>query len=453
MRFHSAVELTASDTRLVEGFEWAKAQALAYVFSGDPVGDWYEASLPGREAFCMRDVAHQSTGAQILGLAGHTRNMLWKFAENIAPTRDWCTYWEIDRHNRPAPVDYRSDQDFWYNLPANFDLLDCCYRQYLWSGDRTYLDHPVFRNFYAKTVNEYVQAWDKDGDGIPEHYPHYGQRGIATYNEEVTHPLIGGDLIATQCAAYAAYATMLAWEGAHQRAADWRQRAQHLRHLYSNEWWSAPTQCFASYRLQDGSFAFGTSGVTNYFPLYFGLVDDEAKAGAALEREIQARTQRNVEERSYLPELFYAYGRDEMAYTDLLEQMSPTYARRDYPEVAYAVIGTLAVGTLGIAPDANTQTVTTLSHLTAASGWVEMLHIPVFANQVRVKHIGHHTTEFSNEAGAALFWRATFPGHFATLLVDGKAQPAQQGTNLHGQAESWAVLTVAEGASHTVRTT
>lgn len=452
MYFQSAVELTSSDNRVVEGFQWAKAQALAYVFTGDPVGDWYEASLPARAAFCMRDVAHQSTGAHILGLAGHTRNMLGKFAEHISPQRDWCTYWEINRHNQPAPVDYRNDQDFWYNLPANFDLLDCCYRQYLWSGDQTYLEHPVFRNFYDKTVNEYVQTWDKDGDGIPEHYPHYGSRGIATYNEQVAHPLVGGDLIATQCAAYEAYAKLLEWAGTDQASAAWRQRAHQLRRTYDDAWWNAQAQCFASYRLQDGSFAFGTTGVTNYFPLYFGLVDDEAKACAALEREIDQRAQRNVEERSYLPELFYAYGRDELAYGELIEQMGPTYARRDYPEVSYAVLGTLAVGTMGIAPDASTQTVTTRSHLTPATAWVEMAHVPLFANQLRVKHLGTNVTEFTNEVGAPLFWRATFPGHFATLLIDGVAQPAQQGANLHGQPESWVMIPVAEGASHTVTT-
>jgi len=198
MNMQAFLTLGSSNSALVEGFRWARDQAMAYVFTGDPVGDWYEAALPGREAFCMRDVAHQSTGAQALGLAAVTRNMLGKFAANISASRDWCSYWEMDRHNRPAPVDYTSDADFWYNLPANFDVLHCCYRQYLWTGDRTYVDDPMFRNFYDRTVNEYVAAWDKDGDGIQEHYPPYGHRGIATYNEEVRDPLVGGDLIAAQ---------------------------------------------------------------------------------------------------------------------------------------------------------------------------------------------------------------------------------------------------------------
>ena len=122
-------------------FDWARQQALAYAFSGDPVGDWYEAALPGREAFCMRDVSHQSMGAHALGLSGHTLNMLRKFAENISESKDWCSYWEIDRYGLPARVDYKDDTQFWYNLPANFDVLDCCYRMYLWTGDRTYIKH------------------------------------------------------------------------------------------------------------------------------------------------------------------------------------------------------------------------------------------------------------------------------------------------------------------------
>ena len=138
----SRLTLQASDRRLGEAFRWARQQALAYVRTGDPVGDWYEAALPGRDAFCMRDVSHQAAGAHALGMAAQNFNMLRKFAASIAESRDWCGYWEIDRLDRPAPVDYKSDRDFWYNLPANFDVIDCCYRMYAWTADRRYLEDP-----------------------------------------------------------------------------------------------------------------------------------------------------------------------------------------------------------------------------------------------------------------------------------------------------------------------
>ena len=86
------MRLTSSEQTLVEGWEWAITQAQSFVRSADLVGDWIEASLPGRGAFCMRDVAHQSAGAQILGLRSHVKNMLRRFAEHVSGARDWCSF-------------------------------------------------------------------------------------------------------------------------------------------------------------------------------------------------------------------------------------------------------------------------------------------------------------------------------------------------------------------------
>ena len=126
--------------------QWAKEKALSYAHDdSDPVGFWYEAALPNREAFCMRDVSHQSVGAEILGLSKHNRNMLLKFAQNISESKDYASYWEIKRYNQPAPVDYESDRDFWYNLPANFDLIFTMNRLFEWTQDSTYIEHPSFQ--------------------------------------------------------------------------------------------------------------------------------------------------------------------------------------------------------------------------------------------------------------------------------------------------------------------
>src|SRR5579859_4398391 len=85
----SPLLLKTSDAAIQQAFDWAKTQALAYVEPrGDPVGDWYEAALPGRHAFCMRDVSHQTMGAYALGLAPQNRNMLRHFAESISDSKD-----------------------------------------------------------------------------------------------------------------------------------------------------------------------------------------------------------------------------------------------------------------------------------------------------------------------------------------------------------------------------
>src|ERR1700677_4323136 len=68
----AAIEFESSDGKLVDGFRWAKAQAMTYARTDGTIGPWFEAALPGRDAFCIRDVSHQSTGAQFLGLGSRT---------------------------------------------------------------------------------------------------------------------------------------------------------------------------------------------------------------------------------------------------------------------------------------------------------------------------------------------------------------------------------------------
>jgi hypothetical protein len=145
------VTISTSDTKLKETFDWAKNMALSYAHDGnDPVGRWYEAALPGREAFCMRDVSHQSIGGEILGLSPHNFNMMVKFAANISESKDWCSYWEINRYDKPAPADYADDKQFWYTLTASPDVIQTCYRLYNWTGNKAYLSNPVLNNFYEK---------------------------------------------------------------------------------------------------------------------------------------------------------------------------------------------------------------------------------------------------------------------------------------------------------------
>ena len=61
------IRISSSDTVLVKIFNWARKTSNGYVGKdSDPVGPWYEAALPKREAFCIRDVSHQCIGAEIL---------------------------------------------------------------------------------------------------------------------------------------------------------------------------------------------------------------------------------------------------------------------------------------------------------------------------------------------------------------------------------------------------
>ena len=79
---NTSVTFKSSDAAIELAFNRAKTMALSYKGNpNDPVGPWYEAALPARSAFCMRDVAHQSIGAEILGLKKENKNMLSSFCQ------------------------------------------------------------------------------------------------------------------------------------------------------------------------------------------------------------------------------------------------------------------------------------------------------------------------------------------------------------------------------------
>lgn len=400
-----------------EAFAWAKEQALSYAHLDDPVGPWYEAALPGRDAFCMRDVAHQSTGAHLLGLHMHNKNMLQQFARHISGLRDWCSYWEITKDGLPAPVDYTDDSDFWYNLPANFDLVDCCLRQYQWTGDKDYIEASDLVNFYHHTVSDYVDRWDKDRDGLPEHYTFYGRRGIASYMEDGMHPLVAGDLVAALYGGYRAYAEiqkLRGYEGHHQKYSD---KADALQTMYREQWWNEQMGRFYGAILQDRSFYTPYYASAQYLPLYFRLIDDAEKLDKAL-LDVVKHGGNNVEERSYLAEIYYQYGLNDFAYSLLLELSHPKMPRREYPEVSYSVITSLITGMMGIAPSAADRVLVTQARLSPVA-WAEARHIPVWSNEVHVSHMSQQETVLEHVSGPMFVWEPQFSGIWRMISVNG----------------------------------
>jgi len=455
----SKLELDSSDARLVEGFLRAKHQATAYVFNNDPVGPWYEAAEPGREAFCMRDVAHQSMGGHALGLARHNLNMLKRFAENVSDARDWCSFWEIDRFNRPAPVDYKNDAQFWYNLPANFDILDACYRMYLWSGDPTYVNDPVFLNFYDRTVADYVERWGLGLDqvmtrprllnvrGIPGNQKFQSARGIPGYDEGNHEYTVGADILATQYAAYTAYAHIQDILGKVETARTYFKKAADVRSLVNTTWWNEKEQYFYSRVGKDHKLE-GRGGGNL---AYWGIVDDGPKLKSAVSQA-----------GSHYLEVFYRYGDADAARDHLLETMTPGRSRMEYPEVPYSVIATVVNGTMGINLETSRAqlssvegfwveaAVRTLSGLGNNIAWAELRNLPFRANEVMVRHEGSRKTVFTNQSGPALIWYAAFPGSHENLLVNGRAMKARNETAPLGRLNSWVRVTVGGGGTVTV---
>lgn len=456
----SPLEFDSSQGKLNECFAWAKGQALAYAHPSDPVGPWYEAALPGREAFCMRDVSHQAMGAHALGLGETTRNMLRKFAVNISESKDWCSFWEINRYDKPAPVDYRSDEDFWYNLPANFDVLDACWRMYLWTHDRTYLNDPAFVTFYRRTVRDYVDRWDLGLDTLlererfmngPAGAEPVGRRGIPSYHEgDPGRTRIGVDLPAFQVAAYRSYAQILKLKGDEAGARRFEKKAEAAGRFIEAHFWDAANDRFHELLRTDGQYV--TGGAMQVYLLYNDALPSEDKAQKTV-RNIIDGARINIEMGSHYPEVFYRYGAHEEAYRWLLALSDPNTKRREYPEVSFAVVGAMVNGLMGIEPSANEGGVATLSRLTDQVAWAQLRHLPIHGCRIDVRHDGRTETTLSNRSNEPVIWSARFYGSAGELRADGRSVPVHCGADPAGRPYLWTTVRVAPSRSVTIHAT
>jgi hypothetical protein len=424
---HSAtVDLESSDERLTLAFQRARERALSCVFTGDAVGDWYASNRDNR-AFCMRDTAHESDGAALLGLSRQSLNMLRRFAASIARARDWCGYWIITKDGFPAPSDYTSDADFGYALPANFDLVRTCQRQLLWTGNRQYLD-PVFTGFYDRTVSQYVALWDPSHDGIMERRQER-PRVTPSYHHQTPHFLTGADLIAAQYAGYLAYAAIQEFKGgpgslSERMVREYRAKAEALRASFNRDWWDPALNRFYSGILPDHSWCAEYVDDCNVYPLRFGIPEDGPKTDAALDAMERSRPPFDATY-SYYPEVLYRYGRNDSAYRYLLEISDPGFSGYGMTETAYASLGAVGRGLAGIDPDAPRSAVETMPQLPAHLEWVRLSNVPLGSNRISVEHRGNTESRFTNHAGETLLWNAVFRlpplATGARILIDGGA--------------------------------
>ncbi len=451
------VQFDSSDSQLNLAFQQARQRALSCVYTGDPVGEWY-ATRPdgGSNVFCMRDLSHQSAGAAVLGLTRHTANMLRRFAQSVARSRDWCGYWIITKDGFAAPSAYNSDNDFGYCLPAGFDIMRTCYRQLLWTGDAGYLSAD-FLNFYERTAIDYPLTWDQDHDGIMENLRR--PRVHASYFQQQPRFLIGADLVAAQYTGYLTYAALqesIGREGSLSKrlAREFRNKAGALHKRFNAEWWNPARNRFYSGILPDRNFAEDFVPECNLYTLLFGIAEDGPKTEAAL-NTLESDRPQFAGAYSYTPEVLYRYDRNDYAYRFLLEIARPDFFGKDVGEVAFAVVGAIATGLMGLIPDASKSTIETFPRLSETLKWARLSHVPVMRNEIAVEHRGMHESTLTNSAGPTLQWKVSFPaaeaGKASRIAVDGVPAQASLQPRANGQAVSSTVVSVGPGQSRTAQ--
>lgn len=455
----SPLLFSSSDKALEKTFRWAKGMALSYAHNNnDPVGAWYEAALPQREAFCMRDVSHQAVGAHLLGLAKHNRNMMFRFAQNISQAKDWCSYWEINRYNLPAPADYTNDKEFWYNLNANFDVVQACLKLYQWTGDTTYLNDPVFVNFYRKSMNEYARHWQLEPDKIMNRpqYMHQPQpfdpknnfhtcRGLASYVENFRGLAVGVDLIATLYAGYCAYSTLATLNGENAIARQAAQTAGGYRELLESCWWNPAKSTYHTFWTADKTFH---SGEGEPFILWFGATEHPERIRGTV-KSILAK-EWNVENLSAFPTLLYRLQYAKEAYAKLIAL--PHLPRAEYPEVSYGAIEGIVGGVMGIGAEASERRIYTLPQLPKNDDWAEVTDVPVFEGVISVRHTGNKASQLTNHTGGTVKWQASFKGKYATLFMNNRPYAASEYTDELGNTVSYLSVELKESETISVKT-
>jgi hypothetical protein len=454
----SGLEFHSSNQVLNEAFRWARQQALSYVRPGsDSIGPWYEAALPGRNAFCMRDVSHQTAGAAALGLFEANHNMLRRFADSAAASRNWAAYWEIDGKGMPSSADYRSDADFWFNLPSNFDVLDAIDRMWRWTGDESYRKDPRLQHFFRTTLTDYVTQWQLRPENILTRPRIANQlqakgefvdsRGIPSYTEGPKDFIFGADLLAAEYRAIRSYREIALTPEDKALAARLQSTADAIQHLLETIAWSQDRGHFNGV-IQKTMSGFG-SGDT--FALYFDAVKNPSHLRDALDYVSNPAYWKtiNIEEESYVPIVLFRNGRTPAAYQVLLDLAAPGKPRREYPEVSYAVIGALVSGAMGIepAPVGDTYDVQTLPQPMTKTDNLSVTSLRIKGNIVDIAHIAGPGTRFVNHKGPVLRWRAAFGGTVDNLQVDGRLVRAEHGLRAEGMPMSWTRVTVPPGRS------
>lgn len=448
-----SVRFGGTDTAMVRAFAWAKAGALRYKGKpGDPVGPWYESALPPRDAFCMRDVSHQAIGGAILGLDAENKNMLTLFAKNISAPKNWCSWWEINKHGAPAPEDYRNDKEFWYNLDANFDVLWAAWRLAAWTGDSSYYEDPVFRHFRQQTEDAYISSWALQPDSLltrPAHpnapVPFHEQdafhrcRGLPSYSEGIPNMKMGVDLVAALYRGLQTCSDILKQRGQASAAGTLARRAERYRLHLENDWWSDSLQRYHTWYSTDDHFGLG-EGET--FLLWFDALQDTARARRTIDHLASVRW--NVENTSYLPYLFYREGYWDTARRTLLYLADPTTPRCEYPEVSFGVVQAVVLGLMGVDPIPGTRTVKTLyRHRGPDGAW--LADLPILGTTLTIRHLSPLETAVANTGTRRLVWRAQFSGSFTSARVGRKTLPMHRLADKWGRVLSYVDVPLAAG--------
>ncbi|NUW42775.1 NPCBM/NEW2 domain-containing protein, partial [Nonomuraea rhodomycinica] len=463
----STLTINSPNATLNDGFNWGKDRALGMTFyPGNPMmgheAEWwrlkdathtevqpgYWGAYTNRESYYNRDITHQSDGAHALGLDAETFNMLKTFAGDADDRGQ--NGWPLWAHSSYGAMYYIDGTGF-RELPSPFNLMAKAYKQYQWTGDTDWINDPTLSAYYDSTMGAFLTdhevTWNDanpaDEQPVPKKQPgEYGATYFEFPNENLTS---AGDSLGFYYQSMLAYSEILKAKGDSAGSSKWAGRAQRVRDYFEKNWWDASNNRY--YRGKDaaGTGYSSWGHEASFLMLLTGLGDHGPRTESYLDFIAANDDDLNVEATSYLPETYYQYNRSAEGWAWLKKLMT---GRDTYPEVSFATVGNVIDGMMGVQPDAPHNTVATVSRLTAETPWVEIDHLKVGGNDLKLKHTGTRSSTLTNNSGGTVTWKPQFYGTPATITVNGTAHTPQT-KSLYGKTVSYVTVPVAAGATVT----
>ncbi|MFJ1754716.1 NPCBM/NEW2 domain-containing protein [Kitasatospora sp. NPDC088134] len=463
----SQLSINSPNSTLNDGFNWGKDRALGMAFyPGNPMmghePEWwrlqnadhstvqpgYWGAYTSRESYYNRDISHQSDGAHVLGLDAQTYSMMKTFAADAsAPGQNGWPLWA----HSPTGAMYYIDGTGFRELPSPFNLMAKAYKQYQWTGNADWINDPTLSAYYDSTMGPFLASHEvswNDANPAAEQPVAKKQNGeyTATFFEFPNENLVSaGDSLGYQYQSMVAYAAILKAKGDSAGSATWTGRAERLRAYFEANWFDSANNRY--YRGKDaaGNGYSSWGHEASFLMMLTGLGDHGPRTSSYLDFIAANDNDLNVEATSYLPETFYQYNRSAEGWSWLKKLLT---GRDSYPEISFLAVSSVVDGMMGVQPDAPNGKVATVSRLTADTPYVELDHLKVGGNDLKLKHNGTTASTLTNNSGGSITWEAQFYGTPSRITVNGVAQTPQTKT-LYGQTVSYVSVPVAPGATVT----
>ncbi|GGT56113.1 hypothetical protein GCM10010207_65230 [Streptomyces atratus] len=463
----STLTINSPNTTLNDGFDWGKNRALGMTFyPGSPMmghePEWwrlkdsthtsvtpgYWGAYTNRESFYNRDISHQSDGAHALGLDTETFNMLRTFADDADDPGQ--NGWPLWAHSSYGAMYYIDGTGF-RELPSPFNVMAKAYKQYQWTGNSDWINDPTLSAYYDSTMGQFLTnhevVWN-DANPSSEQPVSKKQPGeyTATYFEFPNENLVSAaDSLGYQYQSMLAYSEILKTKGDTANSSKWADRAQRVRDDFESKWWDASNNRYFRGKDAAGTGYSSWGHEASFLMMLTGLGDHGARTDSYLDFIAANDDNLNVEATSYLPEMYYQYNRSAEGWAWLKKLMT---GRDSYPEISFLAVSSVIDGMMGVQPDAPHDKVATVPRLTSETPWVEIDHLKVGDNDLKLKHTGTTASTLTNNSGGTITWEAQFYGTPSTITVNGVAQTPRT-KSLYGKTVSYVTVPVAVGASVT----